>query len=45
MTTEADPIVFNWYSHLDKGQRFRVIAFDADSGLVELNILMVKLKK
>ncbi|WP_455198264.1 DUF6763 family protein [Kaarinaea lacus] len=28
MSTEVDPIVGNWYQHLDKGQRFLVVAFD-----------------
>ena len=35
MPTDIDPIVGNWYQHLDKGQRFRVVAFDEDGGLVE----------
>lgn len=36
MTTEIDPIVDNWYYHLDKGQRFYVVAVDEDSGIVEI---------
>jgi hypothetical protein len=28
MTTESDPIIGNWYCHLDKGQRFLVVAID-----------------
>lgn len=36
MDTEIEPIVDNWYFHLDKGQTFRVIAVDDDSGLVEV---------
>ena len=28
MTTEFDPIIGNWYCHLDKGQRFLVVAID-----------------
>lgn len=35
MNNEVDPIVGNWYQHLDKGQRFLVVAFDEDEGLVE----------
>ena len=35
MPTEVDPIVGNWYQHLDKGQRFLVVAFDEDEGLIE----------
>ena len=36
MVTEADPILENWYQHLDKGQKFRVVALNEDEGLVEL---------
>ena len=36
MPTDADPIVNNWYAHLDKGQRFCVVALDDDTGLVEI---------
>lgn len=36
MDTELDPIVGNWYRHLDKGQLFRVVAFDEERGVVEL---------
>jgi hypothetical protein len=36
MSTEADPITGNWYAHLDKGQRFVVVASDEDAGTVEL---------
>ena len=36
MPTEADPIVDNWYYHLDKGQRFCVVALDEDAGMVEI---------
>mgnify|MGYP006297338061 CR=1 FL=1 len=36
MATEYDPIVGNWYQHLDKGQKFEVVAVDEDAGLVEL---------
>lgn len=36
MPTEADPIVENWYQHLDKGQKFQVVAVDEDSGLIEI---------
>ena len=35
MPTEIDPIVGKWYQHLDKGQRFTVVAFDKDEGLIE----------
>jgi hypothetical protein len=36
MNSEADPIVGNWYRHLDKGQPFTVVAVDEDAGLVEI---------
>jgi len=36
MTTESDPIIGNWYCHLDKGQRFRVVAMDEESQTVEV---------
>ena len=35
MSTEADPIVGNWYAHLDKGQRFEVVALDEAAATVE----------
>jgi hypothetical protein len=36
MNSEADPIVGNWYRHLDKGQPFVVVAVDEEAGLVEI---------
>ena len=36
MTTEFDPIIDNWYHHLDKGQRFQVVAIDEESQTVEI---------
>jgi len=36
MPTELDPIAENWYSHLDKGQRFTVTAVNEKEGTVEL---------
>ncbi len=36
MPTEVDPIVDNWYYHLDKGQRFYVVAVDDDNSVVEI---------
>ena len=35
MGTEADPIVGNWYQHLDKGQKFKVVAIDEGRGAIE----------
>jgi hypothetical protein len=36
MATDADPIVGNWYRHLDKGYRFEVVAVDEEGGTVEI---------
>ena len=36
MTTESDPIIGNWYYHLDKGQRFQVVAMDEETQTVEV---------
>lgn len=36
MITEANPIEGNWYCHLDKGQRFFVVAVDKDTRTVEI---------
>jgi len=36
MSTELEPIVDNWYRHLDKGQTFVVVAIDEDAGTVEV---------
>ena len=36
MPTEADPIVDNWYQHLDKGQKFKVVAIDETAETVEI---------
>jgi len=36
MTTTPDPISGNWYCHLDKGQRFQVVAIDEKSRTVEV---------
>lgn len=35
-TTTADPIIDNWYCHLDKGQRFWVVAIDEETQTVEV---------
>ena len=36
MLNELDPIIDQWYSHLDKGQRFYVIDVNEDEDTVEL---------
>lgn len=36
MPKDIDPIVDNWYHHLDKGQRFHVVAVDEDNRVVEI---------
>lgn len=35
MPTEADPIIGQWYHHLDKGQEFQVISVDEVNGMIE----------
>jgi hypothetical protein len=39
MRKELDPIVGNWYQHLDKGQTFRVVALDDINDMVEIQHL------
>ncbi len=36
MTTEADPIVSNWYMHQGKGLKFQVVAIDESESVVEI---------
>ncbi len=36
MATEADPVVTTWYQHLDKGQKFQVVAIDDNEKLIEI---------
>jgi hypothetical protein len=36
MDSQLDPIIGNWYRHLDKGQMFRVIAVDESDATIEL---------
>ncbi len=36
MPTEADPIIGTWYCHLDKGQRFFVVAVDERARTVDI---------
>ncbi|MEK7207519.1 MAG: DUF6763 family protein [Pseudomonadota bacterium] len=36
MPTNQEPIVSQWYQHLDKGQQFYVTALDEESGTVEI---------
>ncbi len=36
MATESDPIIGNWYRHLDKGQCFQIVALDDSNSTVEL---------
>ena len=36
MPTDVDPIMGNWYCHLDKGQRFCVVAVDEIGKSVEV---------
>ena len=36
MPFDVDPIEGNWYQHLDKGEKFEVLAVDDDNGLIEV---------
>ena len=36
MKANVDPILGNWYRHLDKGYEFQVVAHDATDGVVEI---------
>jgi hypothetical protein len=36
MGTDLDPVVGNWYRHLDKGQMFRVTGVDEETGTIEI---------
>ena len=36
MPNELDPLVDEWYAHLDKGQRFFVTAVDDDHDCIEI---------
>ena len=35
MSTDADPVQFNWYAPQGKGQEFRVVAVDSEKKLIE----------
>lgn len=39
MTNDIDPLVGNWYQHVDKGLDFEVVAVDYESALVEIQYL------
>lgn len=36
MPTDQEPLVTQWYRHLDKGQQFHVTAIDGEAGTVEI---------
>jgi hypothetical protein len=36
MTTDTDPIVSSWYQHLDKGQKFQVVAVDESESVIDI---------
>lgn len=36
MSYDLDPVVGNWYQHLDKGLDFEVVAVDEDNATIEL---------
>lgn len=39
MSYDLDPIVGNWYQHLEKGLDFEVVALDEDNATVEIQYL------
>ncbi|WP_372725040.1 DUF6763 family protein [Immundisolibacter sp.] len=39
MSTEMDPIVGNWYQHIDQGLDFEVVAIDEQTTSVEIQYL------
>jgi uncharacterized protein DUF6763 len=36
MSDELEPVVGNWYLHRDKGETFKIIDIDRDSGAIEI---------
>lgn len=36
MKASVDPVLGNWYKHLDKGYEFQVVAYDETDGVVEI---------
>lgn len=36
MSNELDPVIDQWYAHLDKGQRFYVVAINDDDSTVDI---------
>ena len=36
MKANVDPVLGNWYRHLDKGYEFLVVAFDETDGVVDI---------
>lgn len=36
MAKKIEPVISQWYRHLDKGQQFYVTAYDEDEGTVEI---------
>lgn len=36
MTFNVDPVIDAWYAHLDKGQKFKVVAIDEERGCIEV---------
>lgn len=36
MPNELDPVIDQWYAHLDKGQRFYVVAVDDEENTVDI---------
>ena len=36
MSHRLQPVVGNWYAHLDKGDVFQVVAYDEEDGTIEI---------
>lgn len=39
MAWDAEPLVGQWYRHLDKGYEFKVVSVDENEGIVEIQYL------
>ncbi len=39
MSWDTEPVVGQWYRHLDKGYEFKVVAVDEDEGIVQIQYL------
>nr|NIO42774.1 hypothetical protein [Burkholderiales bacterium] len=39
MAWDAEPVVGQWYRHVDKNYEFKVVAVDENEGIVEIQYL------